>query len=146
MEGRLTGRVKWFNVQNGFGFITPSNPIDNADDIFVHHTSLIVTKDQYKYLVEGEYVEFTLEEVNTREHSFHAVDITGINRGILMCETRNNSIENARNHSQKRSVAEHSQRTTSTRTTNSNRTVSSGRTASTDGFEYPRQKRVSKKI
>jgi cold shock CspA family protein len=81
---RLTGRVKWFNLQNGFGFITPTIPIGNSD-IFVHHTSLVVSRDQYKYLVEGEYVEFTLEEVNTRDHSFHAVDITGINKGMLMC-------------------------------------------------------------
>ena len=133
---RLTGRVKWFNVQNGFGFITPTIPIENTDDVFVHHTSLIVTKDQYKYLVEGEYVEFALEPVNTREHSLHAVDITGINRGILLCETRNNSLENTRNHSQKKR-SEPPQPPRLTRTSSS--------AASADGFEYPTQRRISKR-
>jgi len=93
---RVTGRVKWFNFQNGYGFITPINPIEGTQDIFVHHTSINVNGNQYKYLVEGEYVEFTLETVNSREHSFHAVDITGISRNALMCETRNKQREHVK--------------------------------------------------
>ena len=154
MEGtRLTGKVKWFNVQNGFGFITPLEPIENTQDIFVHHSSINVTGSQYRYLVEGEYVEFTLENVNSREHSFHAVDITGINRNTLMCETRNSS----RNES--RAYARNETRNDS-RTHSRNDSCEYSRTqsnvppgppplkrtqTSSDGFEFPKQKRVSKK-
>ena len=87
-------------------------------------------------LIEHLYVEFALEPVNTREHSLHAVDITGINRGILLCETRNNSLENTRNHSQKKR-SEPPQPPRLTRTSSS--------AASADGFEYPTQRRITKR-
>lgn len=147
MEGqaRLTGKVKWFNVQNGYGFITPLEPIENTQDIFAHHSSINVNGSQYRYLVEGEYVEFTLETVNTREHNFHAVDITGINRNSLMCETRNSSRNESRTYA--RNETRNDSRTYS-------RTQSESppgppplkRTQTTDGFEYPKQKRISKKM
>ena len=50
---RMTGKVKWFNDQKGFGFITP----DNGDkDCFVHHTAIQATG--FKTLGEGDAVEF----------------------------------------------------------------------------------------
>ena len=48
-----TGKVKWFNEQKGFGFITPD---DGSDDLFVHHTSIIV--EGYRVLQENQEVEY----------------------------------------------------------------------------------------
>jgi CspA family cold shock protein len=90
MEGtqRHIGRVKWFNNKNGFGFINY-----NGGDIFVHHSALVVSENQFKYLVEGEYVEFTPEKQTDDTERHSAREVTGPNRGILMCETRNERSE-----------------------------------------------------
>ena len=50
---RATGKVKWFNNEKGFGFITPD---DGSKDLFVHHTA--ISGSGYKSLTEGESVEF----------------------------------------------------------------------------------------
>lgn len=50
---RITGKVKWFNDQKGFGFITPDN---GEKDCFVHHSAIQGTG--FKTLGEGEAVEF----------------------------------------------------------------------------------------
>lgn len=84
-ETRLVGRVKWFNTKSGFGFITPCEG-DNKD-IFVHYTCLCVNEKDYKYLVQGEYVEFDLVRTADAEHEFHAANVSGIKRGLLMCQT-----------------------------------------------------------
>ena len=46
------GKVKWFNNQKGFGFITP----ESGDDVFVHHSA--IQGEGYKSLEEGQEVEF----------------------------------------------------------------------------------------
>jgi cold shock CspA family protein len=84
------GRVKWFQNKAGYGFISVTNdtsPNYNFD-IFVHHSGIIVSKDQYKYLVQGEYVEFKVEGLTSGKHEFQAINVKGINNGKLMCETR----------------------------------------------------------
>jgi len=55
-----TGRVKWFNEQKGFGFITPD---DGGKDLFVHHTGIIV--EGYRTLQEDQEVEYEEGEGNT---------------------------------------------------------------------------------
>ncbi|HEX9692624.1 MAG TPA: cold-shock protein [Gemmatimonadales bacterium] len=50
---RITGKVKWFNDQKGFGFITPDN---GEKDCFVHHSAIQATG--FKTLGEGDAVEF----------------------------------------------------------------------------------------
>lgn len=48
----VTGKVKWFNAQKGYGFITR----DDGGDVFVHYSAI---KGQgYRTLEEGQKVEF----------------------------------------------------------------------------------------
>ena len=82
------GRVKWFNNKTGFGFITVTVGSNEGNDIFVHHSSIKVVSEQYKYLVQGEYVEFELINTNGGKHKFQAGSVKGIKGGKLMCETR----------------------------------------------------------
>lgn len=82
-----TGQVKWFNNKSGYGFITVLDD-DEKKDIFAHHTSILVKGDLYKYLVQGEYVEFYIEKMESKNHENQAVKITGIMSNDLMCETR----------------------------------------------------------
>jgi len=85
---RLVGQVKWFNNKAGYGFITVSDGELASKDIFIHYSSIRVTNSQYKYLVQGEYVEFTLSKPTGDVHEFQASDVSGIKGGALMCETR----------------------------------------------------------
>jgi cold shock CspA family protein len=85
---KFTGRVKWFNNKAGYGFITVTDGSKTGSDIFVHHSSIKVDAQQYKYLVQGEYTEFSLSSVSTSTHEFQAADVSGIKGGKLMCETR----------------------------------------------------------
>jgi len=85
---RYVGQVKWFNNKAGFGFVTMRNDNGEQVDIFTHYSTVCVTDAQYKYLVQGEYVEFDLTESTNTKHAYQAANITGINGGNLMCETR----------------------------------------------------------
>jgi cold shock CspA family protein len=86
----LTGRVKWFN--KGYGFLTVTDGVRSGSDIFVHHSSINVENQQYKYLVQGEYVEFDLVKIDSDKCSenreWQASNVSGIRGGKLMCETR----------------------------------------------------------
>lgn len=94
---QFVGKVKWFNNKSGYGFITFINSKDKANkDIFAHHSSLNVKDEIYKYLVQGEYVEFEVQKMTTGEHEYQAINIKGIGQGDLMCETRNKNADNAR--------------------------------------------------
>jgi cold shock protein len=52
---RTTGRVKWFNDQKGFGFITPDG---GERDCFVHHSA--IQMQGFRTLAEGDRVEFDI--------------------------------------------------------------------------------------
>jgi cold shock CspA family protein len=94
---RLTGRVKWFNNKDGFGFINVCEEGEySAKDIFVHWNSIEVQTSQYKYLVQGEYVEFSLAKPEKGNHEFHAVGVRGLKGGPLMCETRRTNTQRVR--------------------------------------------------
>ena len=88
---RLTGRVKWFNNKTGFGFISVVGGNDqykDASEVFVHHSAVTVSQEQYRYLVEGEYVEFSVVTTESGAHKFQAGDVRGVKGGKLFCETR----------------------------------------------------------
>ena len=87
-SSRLVGQVKWFNNKAGYGFITAKDSETDGADIFVHYSSIRVTNTQYKYLVQGEYVEFVKTKSSYDNHEYQASDITGIKGGKLMCEMR----------------------------------------------------------
>lgn len=84
---RVTGCVKWFNNKAGYGFITVSNG-PHSGDVFVHHSAINVGEEQYRFLVQGEYVEFECVRVEDGPHQWQASNVTGPNDGRLMCETR----------------------------------------------------------
>lgn len=87
---RQVGRVKWFNNQSGYGFITYTSSTGSDEDVFVHHSALLTSGDQFRYLVQGEYVEFETTQVEKSGSSPRIVakDVRGMNGGMLMCETR----------------------------------------------------------
>lgn len=86
-----SGRVKWFNNKAGYGFITVSSGSHADQDVFVHHSAIEVGQEQYRYLVQGEYVNFTLCSVKDQTHKWQAGSVKGMNSGKLMCETRHES-------------------------------------------------------
>lgn len=51
-----TGKVKWFNAEKGYGFITT----DEGKDVFVHYSS--IQADCFRSLEEGQTVTFEIVE------------------------------------------------------------------------------------
>ena len=95
---QYVGKVKWFNNKSGYGFVTF---IDSSDfkgkDIFAHHSSLNVKDEIYKYLVQGEYVEFSVQQMDSGNHEYQAMNIKGILQNDLMCETRHKNRDLSKN-------------------------------------------------
>ena len=81
------GRVKWFNNRAGYGFVTVLNEDRKGEDVFAHHSGIKVDQEQYRYLVQGEYVSFAMSRSDSKDHQWQATDVRGILREKLMCET-----------------------------------------------------------
>ena len=82
-QTRERGYVKWFNNRAGYGFFTASEGVRKDDDVFVHHTALCTSNEQYKYLVQGEYVEFEwVETDDDSEHQWQAGNVKGVGGGV----------------------------------------------------------------
>jgi cold shock protein len=52
----LTGTVKWFDDQKGYGFIER----EGGKDVFVHHSA--IQSQGFRSLKEGDRVEFSVEQ------------------------------------------------------------------------------------
>ena len=52
----MTGKVKWFNAEKGYGFIEK----EDGGDVFVHFSA--IQGDGFKSLTEGEEVSFDVVE------------------------------------------------------------------------------------
>ena len=53
-----TGKVKWFNAEKGYGFITT----DEGKDVFVHYSA--IQSEGFNTLDEGAAVSFDITESN----------------------------------------------------------------------------------
>jgi len=70
MAEELTGVVKWFSNQKGYGFITPDN---GGKDVFVHHSAIV--GEGYKTLAEGQKVKF---QITNTEKGDQAANVTKV--------------------------------------------------------------------
>ncbi|WP_196593455.1 cold-shock protein [Pectinatus sottacetonis] len=66
----MTGTVKWFNADKGFGFITRE---DGEGDVFVHFSA--IQSDGFKSLSENQNVSFDIEQDPKNAEKFRAVNV-----------------------------------------------------------------------
>jgi CspA family cold shock protein len=64
------GKIKWFNDQKGYGFVTPD---DGSQDLFVHYQD--IQGEGFKTLSEGQSVEY---DVTKSEKGPKAINIKKI--------------------------------------------------------------------
>lgn len=62
----MTGTVKWFNSEKGYGFITD----EEGQDIFVHYS--VINSEGFKTLNEGDKVQF---EINDSDRGPQAANV-----------------------------------------------------------------------
>lgn len=55
-DKKMTGKVKWFNNQRGFGFISG----DDGKEVFVHYSG--IAGKGFKELAEGDLVIYDIKE------------------------------------------------------------------------------------
>ena len=88
-EEKYMGCVKWFNSQKGFGYITLKSGPLTGEDIFTHHSAIVLQDEKYKYLVAGEYVHITVMDCNKEGFKYQANLVCApCENGQLMCEIR----------------------------------------------------------
>ncbi|MCH4158339.1 MAG: cold-shock protein [Acidaminococcaceae bacterium] len=63
----MTGKVKWFNAEKGYGFIER----EDGGDVFVHFSA--IQCDGFKTLEEGQAVQFDVVQGNRGEQAANVV-------------------------------------------------------------------------
>ena len=65
----MTGKVKWFNAEKGYGFIER----EDGGDVFVRFSA--IQGEGFKTLEEGQAVEFDVVEGNRGEQAANVVKL-----------------------------------------------------------------------
>ena len=65
----MTGKVKWFNAEKGYGFIER----EDGGDVFVHFSA--IQGEGFKTLEDGQAVEFDVVEGNRGEQAANVVKL-----------------------------------------------------------------------
>ena len=65
----MTGTVKWFNAEKGFGFIER----EDGTDVFVHFSAIL--SEGYRSLDEGQAVEFDIVTGDRGEQAANVVKL-----------------------------------------------------------------------
>ena len=63
----MTGKVKWFNAEKGYGFIES----ENCSDVFVHFSA--IQSEGFKTLEEGQPVQFDVTQGNRGDQAANVV-------------------------------------------------------------------------
>ena len=66
----IQGKVKWFNDQKGYGFITPD---DGTADVFVHHSA--IQAGGFRSLSENQAVQFDLLQTDKGPKAANVVSL-----------------------------------------------------------------------
>ena len=69
----MTGTVKWFNAEKGYGFIAND---DGGDDVFVHFSAIQSTG--YRSLSEGQKVTYDVEPDPKNSSKLRAVNVVSL--------------------------------------------------------------------
>ena len=69
----MQGRVKWFNAEKGFGFISNE---EGGEDVFVHFSAIVA--DGFKTLSEGQRVTFDMEQDPKNSGKMRAVNVCAV--------------------------------------------------------------------
>ena len=77
---RITGQVKFFSKNRGYGFITS---LEDDKDYFAFHTEISTSSNCFHVLYKNEFVEFSIGEGPKGEQ---AIRITGIKGRPMLCE------------------------------------------------------------
>lgn len=65
----MLGKVKWFNSEKGYGFITT----EKGKDIFVHFSA--IQTEGFKALAEGDQVKFDVTDSDRGETAVNVVKL-----------------------------------------------------------------------
>ena len=71
MSNKMTGLVKWFNADKGFGFISP---VDGSKDVFVHFSA--IASKGYRTLEAGQQVYYDTERDPKNAGRLRAANVT----------------------------------------------------------------------